>query len=249
MGDGNTNPKKRKSKWNTSYCTMTMAQAEKRLGFRLDLLDELPVEEMLGIAASNKRMGDPETEQLRKTKEEVYRLMGRYLRIEGKPTEADSDFKETNINHLAFSILSPILDDFMVSSGRQGLRLRTEKDIVSKDGETGGTEAVVVIDRITYDDEKSILVVEAKRSSLGQALKMCLLVLKDMGDNNDDGSKVYGFVTTGKSWKMIEYDGVSFRMTEEMIALFPRMGKDKERWMASYAVVVECIYLALSLLS
>jgi len=109
------------------------------------------------------------------------------------PTEADSDFRETNINHLFFSILSPILDDFMASSGRQGLRLRTEKEIVSKDGETGGTK------EITYEDEEFILVVEAKRSSLGQALKQCLLALKDMGDSNDNGSKVYDFVTTGKS--------------------------------------------------
>lgn len=36
---------------------MTMVQAEKRLGFRLDLLDEIPVEEMLGIVESNNREG------------------------------------------------------------------------------------------------------------------------------------------------------------------------------------------------
>jgi len=45
MGDGNTSYN---SKWNTSYSIMTMAQAEEKLGFRPDLLDEIPAEEMLG---------------------------------------------------------------------------------------------------------------------------------------------------------------------------------------------------------
>lgn len=61
------------SKRNTS--TMTMTQAEKRLLFRLDLLDEIPVAEMLRVTA---RKGEREAEQLRKTKKE------QYLRIEGK---------------------------------------------------------------------------------------------------------------------------------------------------------------------
>lgn len=37
-------------------------------------------------------------------------------------------------------------------------------------GETGGTEDVVVVDKIAYE-ERFILVEEAKRSSSGQALK------------------------------------------------------------------------------
>jgi len=56
-----------------------------------------------------------------------------------------------------------MLGDFMVSSGQQ---LRAEKEIVSKDGETGGTEEVVVMDRIAYEDARFMLIVEAKRSSL-----------------------------------------------------------------------------------
>jgi len=87
--------------------------------------------------------------------------------------------------------------------------------------------------------------VEAKRSSLGQALKQCLLALKDMGDINGDG-KVYGFVTTGKSWQMVEYDGVSFRMTEEMIVLFSKMHENEKRWLSSHSVIVGCLNFALN---
>ncbi|KAF8472011.1 hypothetical protein BDZ91DRAFT_717027 [Kalaharituber pfeilii] len=198
---------------------------------------------MLGVVASEEAV---EAEKFKDIKQEVYRLIVRYLRIEGKPTEADADFKESNISHLVFSILSPIVEGFMLRSERPSLRLRTDKEIVSKDGETGGTEEFVVVDRITYKEERFILIVESNQSSLGQALKQCLLALKDMGDNNGDGSKVYGFVTTGKSWQMIEYDGKSFRMTEEMIVLFPTMDRNSKRWIEHYSVVVDCIYFALS---
>ncbi|KAF8443568.1 hypothetical protein BGX38DRAFT_1271782 [Terfezia claveryi] len=82
------------------------------------------------------------------------------------------------------------------------LRLQSVKEIIFMDGERGGIEEVVVVNKIAYE-ERSILVVEAKRSSSGQALKQCLLALKDMGSNNGHG-KVYGFVTTGKGWQMVE---------------------------------------------
>ena len=222
MGD-EQQKKKRKTKWNTSYSNMTIAQAEKRLGFEIATIEEVPVEEILGHQnESNEVMG---------AKGKVYEQIVRYLRIEGNPTGADPDFKEANINHLVFSILSPILEKFVLTTGRD-LRLRSEKEIISTDDETGGIEeAVVVVDKITYE-EGFILVVEAKRSSMGQALKQCLLALKDMRGNN---GKVYGFVTTGKSWQMVEYDGVSFRITEEMIVLFMKMDKNEKRWMSNYS--------------
>ncbi|RPB28869.1 hypothetical protein L211DRAFT_243864 [Terfezia boudieri ATCC MYA-4762] len=245
MGD-ELQQKKGKIKCKMSYSNVTIAEAEKRLGLRLDLLDEIPVGEMLGTAASEKREGALEAEKFKGVKEEVYRLLVRYLQIEEKPAEADADFEEDNINHLIFSILSPIVEDVMLKNDRPNLPLRTQKEIVSKYGETGRTEEIAVKDRITYSEQKFILIVETERSSLGEALKQCLLGLKDMGDNNGDGSKVYGFITTGETWQMIEYDGISFRLTEEMFVLFTRMDRDKKRWMREFSVVVDCIYFALS---
>ncbi|KAF8533390.1 hypothetical protein BDD12DRAFT_865649, partial [Trichophaea hybrida] len=86
-----------------------------------------------------------------------------------------------------------------------------------------------------------ILIVEAKRSSIGQAIKQCLLSMKDMRDNNDAG-EVYGFVTTGKSWQMLKYDGVSFQLSDEILVLFQTMGEDKNRWLKDCSVLVDCIY-------
>ena len=149
---------------------MTIAQAEERLRFRIAMVEEILVEEMLGFIDQEEA---PKGREVMETKRKVYEQIVRYLRIKGKPTEADPDFKEGNINHLVFSIISSILEKFAFTTGRNVV-LKSEKEIVSTDGETGGTEKVVVMDWITYNKERFILVVEAKRSSLGQALKQCL---------------------------------------------------------------------------
>ena len=211
-----------------------------RLKFRLDILKEISVEDMLGCMKHGEA---PEGGEVLGLKRKVYEQVVRYLRIEGNPTEADPDYKEANINHLVFSIISPILEQVALTT-RENVRLQSQKEIVSTDGKTGGTQEVVVVDRITYNKEKFILVVESKRSSLGQALKQCLLALKDMRDNNGDG-KVYGFLTTGTLWQMVEYDGRSFRLTEKMIALFGGMDEDEARWMRKHSTIVDCLKFAL----
>ena len=75
-----------------------------------------------------------------------------------------------------------------------------------------------------------IIMVEGKSSSLGQAERQCLLSLKDMRENNGEG-EVYGFTTTGESWRMFRYDGISFCKTEKMDVIDEDTGK--ERWIAS----------------
>jgi hypothetical protein len=240
MGDD----KKRKSKLITSYSNMmSNAQAEERLGFRFGSLKALPVDPMLANA-NKAKLDKGERQGTMKTKRKVYRELVRYLLVEGYPTEADPDFKEANINHLVYATISPILEKFILTTGRKTLRLRSDKEIVSTDGETGATEEFVVSDLISVKEEKFILVVEANRSSLGQAMKQCLLSMKDMSDNNC-GGEVYGFVTTGKSWQMLRYDGASFHMTDEMVVLFHTMDEDKARWMRDCSILVDCMNIAL----
>ena len=76
--------------------------------------------------------------------------------------------------------------------------------------------------------------VEGIRSSLPQALKQCLLAMRD---SNGEG-KVYGFATTGEPWRMYSYDGV-FLMTNKIDVPFNTMDK-------GYSVLVDCIYAAMS---
>ena len=241
MPDNNTHEKKRKVsvKFKTSYSSVTSAEAEKRLGFRLQSLRGRPVHKML--AGAETMFGK---DAVRETKEKVYNRILEHLIVEGYPTEADSDFKEVNIDHLVYTIIVPVLNDFICRTGRKDIQLKCEKEIISTDSETGGEEEFVVVDMISVGQENFIFVVESK-SSVGKAMRQCLLAMKDMRDNNGDG-KVYGFVTTGENWQMLEYDGTSFRMSESIAVIFGSMDEDKQRWLDSSSCLVDCVYFALS---
>ncbi|KAF8426251.1 hypothetical protein EV426DRAFT_715610 [Tirmania nivea] len=102
------------------------------------------------------------------------------------PTPADEDVKESNVNDLVYSIISTVLFDVRRETGRKPMKLRREKEIITVDSETGGTEEFIVMDYIPVEKEKSVLIVEAKRPSVGQAMRKCLLSLRDMWDNNDE---------------------------------------------------------------
>ncbi|KAF8465986.1 hypothetical protein BDZ91DRAFT_726081 [Kalaharituber pfeilii] len=175
------------------------------------------------------------------TKEEVYKQIVRYLNVEGYLLDPNM---EANINDLFFSIISPIIDDFKRRTGRNKISLLREKQIVSEDNHYGGYREFVVVDKILVTETTYILIIEAKQASLGAAMGQCLLAMKDSWDSNHEGI-LYGFVTTGESWRMLRYNGASFLITDKMDAVFDTMGRRKERWMESYSHLVDCIYAAL----
>ena len=223
---------------------MTETQSEQRLGFRiLELMEKAkPVEKVL-------RLVDPEVKyNLQDTKEKVYGRIVEYLEVELYPTTASESFKEVNIHDLVFAILSPIMSDFRHKSNRTrtgiGMKLLREKEIISVDSETGEMEEFVVMDIISLEEQKFVLVVEAKRSNMGSAMKQLLLSLKDMRDLNGQG-RVYGFATTGDCWQMVIYDGSKFEATEDFKVVFPSMAEDKKRWLQGYSVLVDLIFIAL----
>ena len=104
-----------------------------------------------------------------------------YLEIEGYPTEAETDFKEASIYNLVYATISPILRDLIRKTGRKGIRLRREKEIVATDEET---EEFVVVDLLSVTEESYVFVVEGKRSSVGKAMRQCLLAMEHMRDND-----------------------------------------------------------------
>ncbi|KAG0637269.1 hypothetical protein HOY80DRAFT_1002797 [Tuber brumale] len=116
--------------------------------------------------------------------------------------------------------------------------------MTSKDFSTSGMEEFVVIDYISYNQMKYVLVVEAKKASLGEAIKQCFLSLKDMRDYNDSGI-FYGFITQGDSWRMISFDG-TFKLSKKIELMFDDMGEKEEEWMADYSTQVECLDVALT---
>lgn len=68
--------------------------------------------------------------------------------------------------------------------------------------------------------------------------------MRDMRDSNGAG-KVYGFVTTGESWQMMRYDGMSFQVTDKFDATFRTMRGQEGKWMKDYSLVVNCLEMAL----
>ena len=71
-----------------------------------------------------------------------------------------------------------------------------------------------------------------------------MLAMKDMRKKKD-GGKVYGFITTGGTWRMPEYDGATFRKTEMIILVFDAMDRQLDMWMERSSILVECINVAL----
>ena len=102
----------------------------------------------------------------------------------------------------------------------------------------------VIMDYISLGQTKYVLIIEAKRVSLGRARKQCFLLMKDMRDQNGGGI-MYGFITNGDSWRIISFDG-EFKMSKKIELMFDTMDEDKERWMADYSILVDCFNLALS---
>ncbi|KAG0638155.1 hypothetical protein HOY80DRAFT_1137754 [Tuber brumale] len=104
-------------------------------------------------------------------------------------------------NDLVLAIIMPIVIAFKSKTGRD-LRLQREKESIAVDSKTGGYEEFAMVDMIGVGNRKFVFLVEAKKSSLGEGKRQCLLAMKDMGDRNG-GGLVYGFATTGEQWQML----------------------------------------------
>ncbi|CUS06897.1 unnamed protein product [Tuber aestivum] len=230
-------------KYQTAYSKVTMTEAQQRLGFTFRQFEShsMPVSQMLAhIKPEIDGLGK---DQVQKTKEKVFDNIVEFIEGECYPTESNEDFKEANVNDLVLLIILPILTAFRRETGCD-LCLQREKEIIAVDSETGGYQEFVVMDFIGLVDQKFVFVVEAMKSSVGQAKRQCLLAMKDMGDNNG-GGVVHGFVTTGDQWQMIRYDGTAFTQTEHFQVMFPTMGREKGRWMKEASIIVDSIHAAL----
>ncbi|KAG0634349.1 hypothetical protein HOY80DRAFT_533856 [Tuber brumale] len=215
---------------------MTISEAEDRLGLALDL-HGIPVKRML----QGKR-GLLTPAIILKLKRKIYQDLVNYRKVRGYPSEAKGDLEEA-INDMVVFTIFPIIAQFKDEANRE-LLLAREKEITSIDASTHGLVEFAVMDCISYNHHDYVLVVEAKRVSLGEAIKQCFLSLRDMRDSNGGGT-VYGFVTMGNSWSMISFDG-TFMLSNQIELQFDNMEEDRKQWMANYSILVECFNVALS---
>ncbi|KAG0137541.1 hypothetical protein HOY82DRAFT_535565 [Tuber indicum] len=193
-----------------------MAEAEKRLGFRQILAEVKSVIEGL--------MKD----EVRETEKNIYDRLVELFHVEGHPTESNEDFKEANVNDLVLTIIVPIGMAFKSKTGRD-LHLHR------------GHKEFALVELVGAGPQKFVFVVEAKKSSLGEAKRQCLLAMKNIGEDNG-GSVVYGFVTTEEQWQIIRYDGTVFTQTENLLVLFRELGQDRKKWIKESSIIVDCIH-------
>ena len=144
-----------------------------------------------------------------------------------------------------FSIIGPIVTRFKRATGRD-VHLRGGGVAVSTDSMAGGRGEFVVTDQISMWEDKTVFIIEPKRSSTENAMRQCFLSLKDARDING-GDALYGFVTAGQQWKITRYNGTSFLTTNLFLALSETMETDKVVRFKDYSIVVGCIFCALSM--
>jgi len=224
-----------KAKWKMSYLRMSVPLAEKILGIQLHEIDMVPLNEMLarGEGISVQTMDD--------IKKRVYDRIVEYLNINGPI--ASPHHKHANIDDLILYIIGPIIDAVCKMGGRK-IRLRRQMELFSVDGMTGGLGEFVLVDQIAGGKDNVVVVIQPKNTLVGQVMKLAWLTLKAARDSNNEGI-VYGFVTTGLQWKMLSYDGVSFRSTPNFTVVLNEMEEYKTPWVKEGSLIVDCMVAAL----
>ncbi|PUU73691.1 hypothetical protein B9Z19DRAFT_1111067 [Tuber borchii] len=218
-----------KLKYQKAYSKMNTQETEERLGliFKKFERDAVSISQMLADAKPEfKGLGE---EQVEGTKKKIFNNIIDLINVEGYPSEANDDFNKANVNDLVAFIL-PIVTAFQRGTGRE-LRLQRERDIITTNFIGNG-------------DHKFAFVVEAQKAFIGQARRLCMLALKEMGDNNP-GGVLYGFVTSGDCWRIIRYQGGIFTQTDPVQVVFRTMEHEKEKWLKESSIIVDFLHAAL----
>ena len=220
-----------------------MREAQAKLGFGLGRLEASTTAVQLMLDSRARVLGE---HALKDTKLKVYERIVEYLEVEGYLLDAEY----SRVSDLVCGVTAAILFDFKSKADVGSLYLQRGRETVSVGGETGGVHEFVVVDLASAAaaaDRFVLVVVEARRGapSFGDAVKQCLLAMRDMRERNGGVGEVYGFVTTGDMWRMVRYGGI-FEMTDSFSILFGRIAKDKQRWMRDFSVLVDCMIMALS---
>lgn len=147
-----------------------------------------------------------------------------------------------DVNIKVYNIILRIVQRFVRETGRDQIRVLVEKRIVSTDGNTSGRQEIVVVEQVGPKAEQLIFIVACEKCEDG--LMQCLLAMYDAYQSNGKGS-IFGFVTTGKRWRMLRFDGNSWQMSEEILTIFDLFPIGKAKGVSKYVQVADCVHFAL----
>jgi len=172
---------------------------EERLDLRFNTFDGQAIS-VSDILAQGKPIREClQDDEIQQIKETFYNRIVEYVEREGYPTEASSDFDVTNIHHLVYAMVNPLILAFKRKTGKK-LLFQLGKAITAVSSKSKGYRETVRADMIGLKNLEFILFVETQSDSLGVGKRQCLLVMQDMREI-DNRFGVYGFVTTGNFGK------------------------------------------------
>lgn len=229
-------PSKRKRKYVTSFSNVSQEEAELILGFQLYKFynSQIPFDQFIRTTAP---------EELKK---EIFKRLVDCIRSEGFPEATISPMNESVVTDNVGIVLQAMVSYCQRVMNRDDLILSREKEIISKDEQVGGNMEFMMIQMITVGTTRYVLVIEAKRDSLGKGLVQLLLALKSMWELNNDHNSVYGFVTTGVNWQLVVHDGQTWKLSEPSALLVGNMETKEARWLNNNTQTLDVIYSILS---
>jgi hypothetical protein len=229
-------PSKRKRKYENSLSHISQEEAEKILGFKLKQFyySQTLIERFITKTAP---------EELKK---KVFERLIDCIESEGFPEATIAPMNESVVSDNVGTVLIAMVSYYKRTMHRNDLELSREKQIISKDERVGGNVEFIVTQEINVENNRYVLVVEAKRDSLGNGLKQLLLSLKCMWDVNNDQKMVYGFITTGINWQVVTYDGQTWKFSEPSTVLIGNMDGQEDRWLKNNTQILDVIYSILS---
>ena len=236
MADTETTTFKRKKKCTISFSNVPQKQAERILGFKFVpfYYQQKPLDQFITEKAPDS------------LKKKIFNRLVDSIRSEGYPEASLSPLNEAVVTDFVGNILQPMVAHFYCSRTRKDIELTRETQIISRDEEVGGNMEFVVMHSIDDDNDRYVIVIEAKRGALGKGLTQLLLALKSAFGINNGQKKVYGFVTTAIQWQLITYDGQTWKLSESSPLLFGNMDQQENRWFKDYTKILDMIYSILS---
>ena len=236
MADTETTTFKRKKKCTISFSNVPQKQAERILGFKFVpfYYQQKPLDQFITEKAPDS------------LKKKIFNRLVDCIRSEGYPEASLSPLNEAVVTDYVGHILPPMVAHFNRSRTRKDIELTRETQIISRDEEVGGNMEFVVMHSIDDDNDRYVIVIEAKRGALGKGLTQLLLALKSAFGINNDQKKVYGFLTTAIQWQLITYDGQTWKLSRPSPLLCGDMDKEEDQWLKDNTQVLDMIYSILS---
>ena len=236
MTDNEETLSKRKRKYVTSFSNMSQEDAEKILGFRF-----------ARFYCSQKPLDQFTTKKAPQSwKKEIFQQLVHCLDSEGYPEASILPLNQAVVTDYVGTILRIMVAYCNRTMKHSNIQLTREKQIISNDEQIGEDIEFVVIHNLTENDVRYVIVVEAKRDSLGNGLTQLLLAMKSTFDINNDQKLVYGFVTTAIDWQLITFDGQRWNLYNRSTILFGSMKKQEDLWLNNFTQILDIIYYILS---